>query len=88
MKLNWPCKIPELANKSFNEHIEWKVSEVLPEYILLENNILGFDKGHMDRSICYPWLTKLKEEIRPIWERRTSFRGFAIDVYKNYIEKY
>lgn len=81
-------KMPELANKQFDQFKEWQVSEVLPEFILLENKNLDYlDKGPekiRDRSGPYPWLHNVKEQIKPVWENRKSFRDFVLKIYESY----
>lgn len=81
-------KMPELANRQFDQFKEWQVSEVLPEFILIENNNLSdLDKGPReisDRSGPYPWLNSVREKIEPIWKSRKSFRDFIIKVYEGY----
>jgi hypothetical protein len=80
-------KMPELANKSFNQFKEWQVSEVLPEFILLENENLDFlDKNpeKNNREKFYPWLSEVKEKIKPVWDKKDSFRDFVLQVYKDY----
>ncbi len=80
-------KMPELANKQFNQFKEWQVSEVLPEFILLENENLDYlDKNPKKNNSekFYPWLSDVKEKIKPIWDERDSFRDFVLKVYKDY----
>lgn len=81
-------KMPELANKKFNEFKEWQVLEVLPEFILFENKNLNYLNKEPEqvrkRSESYPWLDEVKEEIRAFWKDRKSFRDFILNVYKEY----
>lgn len=78
--------MPELASKNFDEYKEWQVSEVLPEFILLENEDLSYlEEGPIkNRYLYYPWISEVKEKIRSFWINRKSFKDFVLKVYSSY----
>ncbi len=66
----------DIKGKKWNA---WHVSEVMPEYFLINNKKLKiFNK--IDRIISYPWLVEIKKDIGEI--KSDNFKDFIIKVHK------
>jgi len=63
----------------------WKISEIIPEYILVNNPKLeqfGFNKWN--RALSYPWIIDMKKTADKIWRQRKNFKDFLINIHKQF----
>lgn len=62
----------------------WKISEVIPDYILVENP--AFKSAGLfaktNRSKGYPWIPEIRKIIDPLWKKRKSFEDFILIAHK------
>lgn len=73
----------EIFGKRFNSQDQWKISEVIPDYFLIENSAFkGFGWYKWQRNQSYPWLAEIRKVLDPLWQNRKSFRDFLIESHK------
>lgn len=61
----------------------WQISEVIPEYILVENpTFFKFKWNNWNRKNSYSWITDLRKILDPIWRNRKDFNDFLIKAHK------
>ncbi|MEK6875215.1 MAG: hypothetical protein AABX30_00870 [Nanoarchaeota archaeon] len=62
----------------------WKISEVIPEFILTDNrfNKFGWRK---DLHKNYPFIEKVKQKLNPYWENKKDFKDFMIKIHKGLV---
>jgi hypothetical protein len=60
----------------------WKMGEMIPEYLLVENSkfrVFGWDK--IDRIKAYPWIKEFRKISDPLWKNKKDFRDFVIRIH-------
>lgn len=61
----------------------WHVAEIIPEYILVQNNLFKrFNWDKDNRSRGYPWIPELKNTLDPIWKNSKDIKEFIIKAHK------
>lgn len=80
-KLKWKIRDPwELKGKKWRA---WHLSELLPEYILIENeNFSQFGWNKINRCHDYPWIPKLRKIADPIWKKSKELGTFLLTLHK------
>jgi|TARA_B100001971_G_scaffold207554_1_gene227891 hypothetical protein len=61
----------------------WHIAELLPEYLLIEND--KFKKFNWDKdNRCkgYPWIPKFKKILDPVWKESKNIKEFIIKSHK------
>ena len=65
-----------------NEVNGWSISEVIPDYLLIENKI--FEKlgwNNIDRSEGYKWIEDLRKKLDPLWSEKKDFSDFVVKAH-------
>jgi|SRR3989344_1564534 len=82
MKELFRINVSEFIRK--NNMVPWKISEIMPDYFLVENADLKkfgyFDKW--DRSKGYIWIPEMRRRLDKIWNKRSDFKSFLIESHK------
>lgn len=60
----------------------WHISEVMPEYLLLENPSFSKFNWNPKRERCYFWIPKLRKILDPLWCNKKDFDTFLIEAHK------
>jgi|TARA_Y100000310_G_scaffold223427_1_gene225271 uncharacterized protein YggL (DUF469 family) len=60
----------------------WSISEIIPDYLLIENKIFEqLSWSNIDRSKGYVWIKDLREKLDPLWSNKESFSDFVIKAH-------
>jgi len=82
---NW--SLQEIVDRLWykNDWILWKIGEIAPQYILIENPVFKkFGWNKINRIKSYPWIIELKKISDPIWENKKNFADFIVKIHKAY----
>jgi len=57
----------------------WSISEIIPEYLLIENKVFKkFGWNNLDRSKGYRWIRDLRKKLDSLWFKKNDFSDFVI----------